>query len=110
MLLIAFENKSVRMFECGNGHFQHEFSFVDNSECHNMTEEQLNKIKEEREREDEEYETKKSNMTKFEFRFMKRKEKRDRGQHKPEIPEMIVPEKIYFKTTVQKERRRIRLE
>ena len=39
-------------------------------------------------------------MTKFEFRFMKRKEKREKGQHKPEIPEMIVPEKITFKTKV----------
>ena len=30
LLLIAFENKSVQLFECKNGHFIHEFHFYDN--------------------------------------------------------------------------------
>jgi len=36
-------------------------------------------------------------MTLFEFRFMKRKEKRERGTYRPEIPRMIIPEKLMKK-------------
>ena len=97
MLLIAFENKSVRMFESGNGHFCHEFFFYDNSETNNINEDQLKKIKEQKKREDDEYETKKANMTKFEFSHLKRKEKREKGTYRPEIPAMTGFEKIAWK-------------
>ena len=30
-MLVAFENKKVKMFDASNGHFQYEFTFVDNS-------------------------------------------------------------------------------
>jgi len=85
------------MFESGNGHFQQEFFFYDNSDSNNLTEDQIKQIKEEKALEDEEYETKKANMTVFEFRFMKRKEKRERGTYRPEIPRVIVPEKLMKK-------------
>jgi len=39
MVLIAFENKSVRMFESGNGYFQHEFLFYDNTDACDLTKE-----------------------------------------------------------------------
>ena len=39
LLLVAFENKTVRMFESDNGHFQQEFLFYDSQENKNLTEE-----------------------------------------------------------------------
>ena len=30
-MLVAFENRKVKMFDASNGHFQYEFSFLDNS-------------------------------------------------------------------------------
>ena len=41
MVLIAFENKSVRMFESSNGYFQHEFVFYDSGFNTELTKDQL---------------------------------------------------------------------
>lgn len=46
MLLVVFENHSVRMFESDNGHYCHEFIFYDTSESYKINEEQLAKVKE----------------------------------------------------------------
>ena len=46
LLLIAFENHSVKMFEADTGHFDHEFKFHDNSLDNSATSEEEIRIKE----------------------------------------------------------------
>lgn len=85
MLLIAFENQSVQVFESDNGHFTYEFSFYDNV-IDNFKSSNNNNYKSD----DEEFEAEfsKSGMTRPEFNHMRRKVLRERKEYVPKIPKL----------------------
>jgi hypothetical protein len=89
MLLVSFENHTVQMFESGNGHFMHEFSFYDNVFDQFTYKEDKNSAeyeKKEQKRRLEEAELERAGLSKAEVSAHKRKILRERGEYKPEIP------------------------
>lgn len=88
MLLIAFENQSVQVFESGNGHFVYEFSFYDNVIDQFKSNNQVNKLQAEKEEKELQAEFKKSGyQSRTEFNFNKRKVLREKKEYVPKIPE-----------------------
>jgi len=96
MLLVAFENQQVNVFESSNGHYVDEFNFHDNvfdtghpnedGEIHENEGKQKGGKPEKNMLEEEELV--KSGMSKLEVKAHKRKIQRERGEYKPEIPIM----------------------
>lgn len=71
MFLIAFENKTVQVYECSNGHFLHDFHFYDNvfdqfANSSDLSPEDKAKLEEKKRREEQELE--RAGMGKFEIR------------------------------------------
>ena len=96
MLLVAFENQQVNVFESSNGHYVDEFNFHDNvfdtghpNEDGDLHEnEGKQKVGKPEKNMLEEEELVKSGMSKLEVKAHKRKIQRERGEYKPEIPIM----------------------
>ena len=88
MLLIAFENKTVQVFEAQNGHFAHEFHFQDNvfDQFGLKPDEEENEKKVREKKRLEEMEQQKSGLSRIEMNYLKRKRLRERGEYKPPIP------------------------
>ena len=89
LFLITFENHSVQMFECANGHFAHEFTFYDNVFDQFSYQEDKNSEeyeKKEQKRRLEEQELERAGLSKAEIGAHKRKIAREKGEYKPEIP------------------------
>ena len=109
MLLVAFENQQVNVFEALNGHYVDEFHFQDNvfdtghpnedGDVHEAESKSKGGKPEKSMLEEEEL--MKSGMNHLEIKAHKRKIQRERGEYKPEIPPMTT---VIKKLTLERER------